>query len=127
MATLYGLQALGRRFHDSEPPPIRMSNEIHIIQTTLPDTWIEAEVGAFAQTMLGAGAACVQHSSIRSTYKWEGKIESTLEWKLQLKVPQSQIETVLTSIEKNHPYDTPQLIHWPVQATEGYAEWVDST
>ena len=127
MATLYGLQALGRRFHDSEPPPIRMSNEIQIIQTTLPDSWIEAEVGVFAQAMLEAGAACVQHSTIRSTYKWEGEIESTVEWKLQLKVPQSQIETVLTSIENNHPYDTPQIIHWSAKATEEYARWVDST
>ena len=126
MATLYGLQALGRGFHGLEPPPIPMGTEIHIIQTTLPASWIEAEVGAFAQTMLEAGAACVQHSAIRSTYKWEGKIESTSEWKLQLKVPRSQIETVLTSIENNHPYDTPQILHWSAKATEEYARWVDS-
>ena len=103
-----------------------MGTEIHIIQTTLPASWIEAEVGAFAQTMLEAGAACVQHSSICSTYKWDGKIESASEWKVQLKVPSLRIETVLTSIEKNHPYDTPQIIHWPAKATEEYAEWVDS-
>ena len=103
-----------------------MSTEIHIIQTTLPGSWIEAEVGAFAQTMLDAGAACVHHSSIRSTYKWNGKIESISEWKLQLKAPSIRIETVLTSIEKSHPYDTPQIIHWIAKATEEYAEWVNS-
>ena len=103
-----------------------MSTEICIIQTTLPGSWIEAEVGAFAQTMLEAGAACVQHSSIRSTYKWEGKIESASEWKLQMKVTQPRIETVLSSLEKSHPYATPQIVHWVAKATEEYADWVDS-
>ena len=103
-----------------------MSTEIHLIQTTLPGSWIEAEVGAFAQTLLEAGAACVQHSSVRSTYKWGGKIESAPEWELQLKVAKSQVKAVLLSLEKSHPYDTPQIIHWAASATEEYADWVDS-
>ena len=103
-----------------------MNTEICIIQTTLPASWIEAEVGAFAQAMLEAGAACVQHSSIRSTYKWEGKIESVSEWKLQMKVTPPRVEKVLSSLEKSHPYTTPQIVHWVAKATEEYADWVDS-
>ena len=120
-----GLQALGRRFHGIEPLPISMGTEIYIVQTTLPSSWIEAEVGAFAQLLLESGAGCVQHSSIRSTYKWEGNIESEPEWRLQLKVAPSKVENVLSALNKNHPYDTPQIIHWAAKSSEDYANWLN--
>ena len=103
-----------------------MNLGICIIQTTLPGTWIEAEVGAFAQSMLEAGAACVQHSSIQSTYKWEGSIESSSEWRLQLKVSKSKIDIVLKKLKELHPYDVPQILHWAAESTQGYVDWVDS-
>ena len=103
-----------------------MNAGIHIIQTTLPGAWIEAEVGAFAQTLLEAGAACAQHSSIRSTYKWEDTIESAPEWKLQLKVGQSQFDAVMNTLKESHPYDVPQIVHWAAESTQEYADWVDS-
>ena len=103
-----------------------MAQQISIIQTTLPSTWIEAEVGAFAQLVLEAGAACVQHSSIRSTYKWEGEIESSPEWRLQIKTGQNQLDNVMKSIRENHPYEVPQIIHWAAQTNTEYADWVDS-
>ena len=103
-----------------------MTSRIHIVQTTLPGTWIEAEIGSFSQMLLEAGAACVQHSSIRSTYKWGGKIESSLEWRLQLKTSQSRLESVLFALKKSHPYEVPQIIHWAADSTQEYADWVDS-
>jgi len=103
-----------------------VNTDIRIIQTTLPGSWIEAEVGAFAQTLLEAGAACVQHSSIQSTYKWEGEIESSSEWRVQLKVSESHFDAVLTTLGEIHPYDIPQIIHWVAESTQEYAEWVDS-
>ena len=103
-----------------------MDEQISIIQTTLPGAWLEAEVGIFAQLILEAGAACVQHSSIRSTYKWEGEIESALEWRLQIKTGQNQVDNVIQSIRENHPYEVPQIIHWLAQTNADYADWVDS-
>ena len=103
-----------------------MNSGIHLIQTTLPGTWIEAEVGAFAQSMLEVGAACVQHSSIQSTYKWEGSIESSSEWRLQLKVSKSHFDMVLKTLKETHPYDVPQIVHWSAESTQEYADWVDS-
>ena len=103
-----------------------MNAGIRIIQTTLPGTWIEAEVGAFAQSRLEVGAACIHHSSTQSTYKWEGVIESTSEWRLQLKVSESHFDKVLTALRETHPYEVPQIIHWVVESTQEYADWVDS-
>tara|TARA_B110000438_G_C15818012_1_gene652875 strand:+ start:3931 stop:4245 length:315 start_codon:yes stop_codon:yes gene_type:complete len=103
-----------------------MSTEIYIIQTTLPSSWIEAEVGAFSQLMLESGAACVQHSSIQSTYKSEGEIKASQEWRLQLKATTIQLEKVLSSLKQNHPYEIPQIIHWSAESTPEYAEWAQS-
>jgi uncharacterized protein involved in tolerance to divalent cations len=103
-----------------------MSAEIYLVQTTLPTSWIEAEVGAFSQLMLEAGAACVHHSSIHSTYKWEGEIQSTKEWALQLKVGSQKLANVLSTIQENHPYDIPQIIHYLAETNAQYADWVNS-
>ena len=103
-----------------------MGAQISVIQTTLPDTWLEAEVGTFAQLILEAGAACVQHSPTRSTYRWESGIESSKEWRLQIKTSHTHLENVLKSIRENHPYEVPQIIHWSAETNADYADWVDS-
>lgn len=103
-----------------------MVGQICIIQTTLPGSWIEADVGAFSQQMVEAGAACVQHSSIRSVYRWEGETQSSPEWRLQLKVSLSKREQVLKTLEQQHPYDVPQIVWYTTDSTDSYSTWVDS-
>lgn len=103
-----------------------MPTQISIVQTTLPGSWIEPEVGSFSQLMIEAGAACVQHSKIQSTYKWDGQIQSSEEWKLQIKVQQNGLETLLTTLRKNHPYALPQIVHWLAESTAEYTDWVES-
>ena len=101
-----------------------MSEPVIIIQTTLPKSWEEFEVGSFSQSLLEAGASCVQHSSITSMYRWEGEIESSAEWVLEIKVHSSNKESVISKIEEIHPYDVPQILYWNAMASESYGEWV---
>ena len=101
-----------------------MGGEVCLIQTTLPGTWIEAEVGAFSQQMLDAGAACVQHHSIHSMYRWEESIESSPEWHLQLKVTPNKREDVLLALSENHPYKIPQIVWTIADSTNDYSAWV---
>ncbi len=101
-----------------------MGGEVCLIQTTLPGTWIEAEVGAFSQQMLEAGAACAQHHSIQSTYRWEGSIEQSPEWHLQLKVTPAKREDVLLALRENHPYKIPQIVWTIANSTSDYSAWV---
>jgi periplasmic divalent cation tolerance protein len=103
-----------------------MPQQISIVQSTLPGSWIEPEVGSFSQLIIEAGAACVQHSKIRSTYRWNGQIESSEEWKLQLKVHQNRLQSIISTLREHHPYDTPQIIHWSANSTPEYADWVES-
>jgi len=100
-----------------------MSGSLFIIQTTLPSDWREFEVGSFSNILIEAGAACVQRKSIDSLYRWNGRIESTSEWSLEIKVSPEHKELILLKIEEIHPDDVPQLLHWEVQASQGYGDW----
>ncbi|MCP2504455.1 MAG: divalent-cation tolerance protein CutA [Candidatus Poseidoniaceae archaeon] len=100
-----------------------MGESLFIIQTTLPSSWKEFEIGSFSQLLIESGAACVQRKSIVSMYNWDGTIHSTPEWSLEIKVSSSKKEFVLLKIEELHPDDVPQLLHWEVQASQGYADW----
>ncbi len=115
---------MGRSFHVLSSSPPSMSGQICIIKTTLPGDWLEAEVGAFSQQMLDAGAACVQHSAIRSVYRWEGEVTSSPEWDLQLKIAVSKLQIILTALHQYHPYDTPQIVWTIADSTDEYSEWV---
>ena len=103
-----------------------MGNKLSLIKTTLPGTWREFEVTSFAQTLIEAGAACIHHHKVSSTYKWEGKIQSENEWSLQIKVSKSNKQAVVDLIEKNHPYDVPQILSHELNSNQEYFDWVES-
>ena len=101
-----------------------MSEPVIILQTTLPHSWKEFEVGSFSQSLLESGASCVQHSSVQSMYRWEGKIESSSEWAMEIKVHVSRKENVISKIQELHPYDVPQILFWQATPSDAYGEWI---
>ena len=103
-----------------------MVGQVCIIQTTLPGSWIEAEVGAFCQQILEAGAACVQHSTTHSICRWDGETQASSEWHLQIKVDPTKRDTVISIIEQQHPYEVPQIVWSTVESTDAYTSWVES-
>ena len=100
-----------------------MSGTLFIIQTTLPRSWKEFEVGSFSQLLVESGAACVQRKTIDSMYRWSGKVQSSSEWSLEIKVSSSKKDAILSKIEELHPDEIPQLLHWEVQASPKYRNW----
>ena len=103
-----------------------MVGHICIIQTTLPNSWLEAEVGAFCQQMLEAGAACVQYSPIHSIYRWDGKIEASAEWHLRVKADPTKRDAIISILEKQHPYEIPQIVWIIAESSDDYSSWVES-
>ena len=87
----------------------------------------EFEVTSFAQSLVEAGAACVQHHQISSTYKWEGKIEHEKEWGLSIKVSINNLDSVTQVINNLHPYDVPQIIYKKYHAEVKYYDWLNKT
>ncbi len=73
-------------------------------------------------------AACVQISAaITSIYCWKGCMESAEEHCLSIKTTPDTLDDAIAWLERNHPYDVPELIWWPIHANKPYADWAHTS
>jgi len=73
-------------------------------------------------------AACVSVSEIESSYFWDGKIESSLEFKLEIKTREDKIDRLKEFVKKNHSYEVPEIIVLPiVDGNRDYFNWIDES
>jgi len=69
--------------------------------------------------------ACVQSSTVQSTYHWQGEINNGAEILLTMKTKRSLFEKVQAEIEHLHTYDVPEIIMVPiVSANPSYLRWL---
>jgi periplasmic divalent cation tolerance protein len=62
---------------------------------------------------------------VRSIYAWEGEIEDDRETLVILHTRRSLVGQIIERTNKEHPYDTPQILVLPViEANPGYRDWV---
>jgi periplasmic divalent cation tolerance protein len=104
---------------DSVPPA-------EIIYTTT-DNAADAERLA-AALVTEQRAACVQiDGPIRSVYCWEGRQETSREWRLMIKTTASAAEAACRWLASEHPYDEPEIVRLPVVGgSETYLRWIAS-
>ncbi|MEX0611320.1 MAG: divalent-cation tolerance protein CutA [Pirellulales bacterium] len=71
-------------------------------------------------------AGCVQISGpIVSTYRWQGKTETSEEWICIVKTSREQLAAIKNVIDEIHPYEVPELIATPiVDGSEKYLAWL---
>ena len=69
---------------------------------------------------------CIQvTNSLESRYFWEGKIQSTQEYKIDIKTLESLSEKVVMLIKSIHNYEIPEIIKQPISIeNKDYEEWV---
>ena len=71
-------------------------------------------------------AACVNIlPSIRSVFRWQGKIDRAKELLLLIKTTQARFPALERAIRKLHPYDVPEVL--ALRVAKGFApylEWV---
>lgn len=71
--------------------------------------------------------ACVQSSQVKSAYRWQGKVISEEEIRLELKSKVSLYEKLKSEIEKMHIYDVPEILMLPVtDGNEAYLKWIET-
>ena len=72
-------------------------------------------------------AACVQVvGPISSTYRWKGKVEKESEFLLLIKTRSDLFPDVRMVIERDHPYEVPEIISVPITGSSGpYLEWLE--
>jgi len=103
-----------------------MSGTVWVVQTTLPGDWPEPIVGEWAFDLIESGlAACVQRDLVSSVFRWEGNVEESSEWRIQVKTSNTSKEGLFNLISEKHPYSTPQLLAWKAEATKDYTSWVE--
>jgi len=100
------------------------ASEYLIVHTTVDD---RPKAEFLARTLLDARlAACIQIVSIHSLYRWEGTLESSDEYRLEIKTRTDCYEALEALLLRHHPYETPEILAVPVVAgSEGYFKWVD--
>jgi len=72
-------------------------------------------------------AACVNViPSVRSFYRWQGKIEDSPEFLLLIKSSRERFDVLRVAIEKLHSYEVPEVIAMPVvDGARNYLNWMD--
>jgi len=95
-----------------------------IVHTTVDE---RAKAEFLSRTILEARlAACIQIVPIHSFYRWEGKLESADEYRLEIKTRTDRYDALQALLLRHHPYDTPEILAIPVTGgSEGYLRWVD--
>jgi periplasmic divalent cation tolerance protein len=96
-----------------------------LVLTTLPD---EDTARRIAHDMVARGlAACVSIGApVRSVYRWNQRIEDSVETPLTLKTSTARYDELEQALRAAHPYELPEIIALPVE--RGLAEyllWVD--
>lgn len=70
-------------------------------------------------------AVCAQIWPMRSTYRWEGKIEAAYEVLLSAKTLASALPALEAFVLERHGYQVPEIVALPVHwANAAYAGWV---
>ncbi len=69
-------------------------------------------------------AACAQVEAIASHYVWQGALHEDAEWRVTCKTTPQAAGALLQWLRGAHPYELPQLVAQPAQASADYAQWV---
>lgn len=101
-----------------------MSDKYCLIQTTCGS---QDEADHISETLVARSlAACVQVSSITSTYRWKGKIQKEPEYLLLIKTRADLFDKIKATILEIHSYEVPEIIQIPItQGLESYLSWID--
>ncbi len=101
-----------------------MSTYLQVITTTALREEAERIVRELVEARLAACAQIV--GPITSTYRWQGKIETSEEWQCWIKTRGELFEQVEQAIRRIHPYEVPEILAVPVVAgSASYLAWID--
>lgn len=98
-----------------------------LIQTTYPNK--PRDLKRFILGMIKSWlASCVQRIQyVKSYYLWEWQLKQEEEKILLIKTSEEKKEKLIAYIEKQHPYDTPEILTIkPSEVNEAYEKRVNS-
>jgi periplasmic divalent cation tolerance protein len=99
-------------------------SSVNIVYTTVAS---EEEAVLIARTVVEEKlAACANIiPSIRSIYRWQGKVEDESESLIFIKTRSDSVEALIARIKELHTYDVPDIIAIPIEkGYQPYLDWV---
>jgi len=102
---------------------VSAEDQLIVILCTVPD---EATAEKMAKGLLEERlAACVNAiPSVKSFYRWQGKIETDNEIQLLIKTRSKRFDALAAWISANHPYEVPEVVAIPAsQVSDAYLAW----
>ncbi len=112
--------ANGDHARTSVNPPPPDSDLVLVLTTEADAKRADALARALVEQEL---AACVSQMPVRSTYRWQGRLECAEEVQLLIKTTPEAWPLLEQTLLSLHSYDTPQFLHWHVRASEAYGTW----
>jgi periplasmic divalent cation tolerance protein len=103
------------------------SNRAWVVLVTAPGM---KPARALARAVLEARlAACVNLvPQLESHYWWQDKLEKSSEVLLVMKTTRVLLEPLAARVRKEHPYDTPEIVGWPIAAgSRRYLDWLEAS
>jgi periplasmic divalent cation tolerance protein len=102
-----------------------MTDYLQIVTTTPDEETAERIARLLVERRL---AACVHLSGpIESTYWWQGKVESSAEWRLIVKSRADLFPALEAALREVHPYAVPELIATRIEAASAaYLSWMEA-
>jgi len=108
--------------------PVKEASEtmnVILMMTTVPDTTIAEKLST--EILAARLAACAtQLGAVRSSFHWQGKIESADEVQVLFKTSVARAQELEQFILSHHPYDTPEILSWQAIASAAYGQWVNA-
>src|SRR5574337_1529634 len=105
-------------------PSCPLSRTYCLVMTTIADM---DQAKALARAIVEAGlGACVQIDSVRSIYRWEGRLCDEPECRLTIKTQSARYDALARFIAERHPYQLPEIVR--LDLTDGsaaYLRWID--
>ena len=93
-----------------------------VVLVTVPDAALADRIArALVEERL---AACVSRlGPLRSTYRWQGAVESAEELLLLAKCSAARFDELAARVKALHPYEVPEIVALPVLS--GFAPYLD--
>ncbi len=85
----------------------------------------EKEAQALAERLIDERlAACVQYTSGRSCYRWQGLVRHESECMLSIKTRRELLPEIEALMDAHHPYELPEMIALDADAGAFYGRWL---
>jgi periplasmic divalent cation tolerance protein len=97
---------------------------IVMLTTVADDEAARTLVAGVLDARLAACATCL--APARSTYHWEGRIESASEVPVLFKTVPERADALERWLSEHHPYDVPEILRWDADAAPAYALWASA-